>query len=128
MFCRAQKPAATPNSQAIRSSSAYAEVILRKTDLESDVESLLTTYTEEFPKLKESRYELGLIQKDLQTLLSQSDAPKLTLALGKLLVRRAELNVALWSLQKRFGDDHPDVKRARKKASIFDAAVKEILN
>lgn len=120
-----QKPSNA--SLPVKSSAAYAEVLLRKAELQSEVESLLESYTEEFPKVKESRYELGLLQKDFDKLLTQTDISKLTSALGKLLVRRAELNTDLWVLQTRFGAEHPEVKRARRKAEIFDSAVKEIM-
>jgi uncharacterized protein involved in exopolysaccharide biosynthesis len=112
---------------AAKSSPAYAEVLLRKVELQAEVESLLETYTEDFPKVKEQRYELGLIQKDIEKLLNQTDTSKLTQALGKLLVRRAELNTNLWVLQNRLGAEHPEVKRARRKVEGFDAAVTEIM-
>lgn len=115
------------SSQAIKSSPAYAEVLLRKTEVESTVDSLSDSYTADFPKVKESRYELGLIQKDLDKILAQTDATKLTLALGKLLVRRAELNTDLWALQNKYDANHPEVKRAARKVLSFDNAVKEIM-
>jgi hypothetical protein len=116
-------------AQAIKGTSAYAEVILRKTELESELEDFAVAYTEDFPKVKEARYELSLIEKDLAKLLSasNSDLAKLTLALGKLMVRRAELGTALWSLQAKFGADHPDVKRAQRRVSTFEKAIGDIL-
>lgn len=123
----AQSKSLSPSNQAVKSSPAYAEVLLRKTELDSEVESLLESYTEDFPKLKESRYELSLIQKDLDKVLTQTDVSKLTLALGKLLVRRAELNTDLWALQTKYGTEHPEVKRAKRKVLSFDNAVKEIM-
>lgn len=123
----AQSKSSSPSNQAIKSSSAYAEILLRKTELDSEVESLLESYTEDFPKLKESRYELGLIQKDLDKILAQTDVSKLTLALGKMLVRRATLNTNLWALQTKYGAEHPEVKRAKRKVLSFDNAVKEIM-
>ena len=130
MCANSGKAQTNSTREAVKSNKftpAYAELLLRKTELESDVESLLTSYTEEFPKIKEARYELNLIQKDLQTILIQTDASRLSLALGKLMTRRAELATTLWSLQKQYGDEHPDVKRARKKVFSFDSAIKEIL-
>ena len=123
----AQQPQKTSNNQAVKSSPAYAEILLRKTELESDVESLLISYTEDFPKIKESKFELILLQKDLQSLLTLTDASKLSLALGKLMVRRAVLSTDVWVLQTKYGDDHPEVKRAKRKVLSFDNAIKEIL-
>lgn len=123
----AQQKPSNAYSRQIKSSAAYAEILLRKAELQSEVESFLESYTEDFPKVKESRYELGLIQKDADKLLAQTDVSKLTQALGKLLVRRAELSTDLWTLQNRLGADHPEVKRARRKVESFDNAVKEIM-
>lgn len=120
-----QKPSNA--NQQIKSSAAYAEVLLRKAELQAEIESLLESYTEEFPKVKESRYEFGLLQKDIEKLSAQTDVSKLTQALGKLIVRRAELNTNLWVLQNRLGAEHPEVKRAQRKAAGFDSAVKEIM-
>lgn len=122
-----QKSTASSLNSAIKSSPAYAEVLLRRAELSSEVESLLESYTDDYPKVKESRYELGLIQKDLDKLLIQTDGLKLSSALGKLLIRRAELNTDLWALQSRLSAEHPDVKRARRKVAGFDEAIKEIM-
>lgn len=123
-------PSAPPVAvQTNRSTPAFAEILLRKTELESGLEDLLVGYTEEYPKVKETRYELGLINKDLEKILAvnASESSKLTLALGKLLVRRATLETDLWALRAKYGEENADVKRASRKVSVFDKAIKEIL-
>jgi len=112
-----------------KSSPAYAEVLLRKTDLLAELESLLVDYTEEYPKVKELRFETGSLQKELDILLAvnPAESSKLSAALGKLMVRKCELGTDLWVLQKEFNDQHPDVKRAKRKFEIFEAAIKDIL-
>ena len=123
------KPVQANNPSNAKSSPAYAEVLLQKTELLSELESLLIDYKEDFPKVKELRYETGLLQKELDRILAvnPADASKLTTALGKLMVRRCELGANLWSLQIQFNDEHPDVKRAKRKLEFFDAAINEIL-
>jgi predicted nuclease with TOPRIM domain len=123
------KPAPAVNANSAKTSPAYAEVLLRKTELLSELESLLIEYTEEYPKIKELRYESGLLQKELERLLAANaaDASRLSDALGKLMVRKCELGTNLWSLQQQFNDQHPDVKRAKRKAELFDAAINDIL-
>lgn len=123
-------PVNTLNSvNQIKSSPAYAEVLLRKTELLSDLESLLLEYTEEYPKVKELRFESDLLQKQLDRLLAINapEASKLSAALGKLMVRKCELETDLWALLKQFSDQHPDVKRAKRKVEIFEAAINDIL-
>jgi hypothetical protein len=133
VFCFAQAgtkaKVPTDEIQVLRSSAAYAEVVLRKAELESDLESLLMDYTEDFPKIQEERYGLGLIDTEIKRLstVKASDSSKLTQALGKIIVRKVELGTELWQLQKKYNADHPEVKRAKRKVEIFEKAIKEIL-
>jgi hypothetical protein len=86
-------------------------------------------FTEDYPKVKTNRYMLAQLQKQLDTLAATKpgDVAKLTLALGKLMVEKVELDTDVWSLQQTLADGHPDVKRAKRKVEIFDKAIKEIL-
>lgn len=140
LFCGAvgvnsQTPARPKASQTVaqaqtaRSTPAYAEVILRRAEIESELEGLLLDFTEDYPKVKQSRFGLANLRKQADMLLAVKPAEhsRLTLALGKLLVRRNDLETDLWVLQQSFADEHPDVKRARKKVEIFERAIKEIL-
>jgi hypothetical protein len=123
-------PASDARGQAeVRSSAAYAELMLKRAEYQSDLEVMLIEYTEEYPKVAETRYALEMIEKERNRLfgIRSADSGKLTVALGKLLVRKIELEVELWTLRKTFQDAHPDVKKAKKKADIYEAAVKEIL-
>lgn len=137
IFCYSQanpkdngQPKISPNSSSqAKKTPAYAELLLRRTERESELEEFLIGYTEEFPKVKEVRYELGLIQKETDKMLAVnvSEAGKLTLALGRLIVRKIELEVDLWNLRNQYKDDHSEVKRARRKIEIYEKAVREIL-
>jgi hypothetical protein len=121
---------AADTSDPRRSSAAYAEVLLRRTEIEADLESMLVEYTEDYPKVKQERFELTLIEKESQRVLAvkPGEIAKLTAALGKLIVRKVELEGELWNLQQHLGDGHPDVKRAKRKVEIFERAIKEILD
>jgi len=138
LVCAAQpkskpKPTPTPalppvNAQsAVKSSAAYAEVLLRKTEMEATLDDLSVEFTDEFPKVKEARYELGLLRKESDKLLAVGDASRLTLALGKLIVRKVEIETDLWILSQKYGDEHTDIKRAKRKVATYEKAIKEIL-
>jgi hypothetical protein len=124
-----QPSASNSPVQTMKSSPAYAEIILRRTEREAQLEEFLLDYTDEFPKVKELKFEVELLQKQLDKILavSASDAPKLSSALGKLLVRKTELEVDLWNLRRQYNADHPDVKRAIRKIEVYEKAIKEIL-
>jgi hypothetical protein len=136
MVCFGQaKPKPTPSPaevldlQPIRSSPAYAELLLRKTELQSDLDALLVDYTEEFPKIKEIRLELGFLKVEMDRLLAvkPADSAKLSQALGRLMLKKVELEAQLDALRSQYKDEHPDVRKARKKVETFESAIKEIL-
>jgi len=120
------KPSANPGS----SSPAYAELVLKRTELRSELESLILDYTEEFPRIKELKFILALFDRDIGRInrVKPEDSSKLTLALGKLMLRRIELETELVNLQKNYKDEHPDVKRAKRKVEIYESAISDILN
>ena len=113
----------------IKSSPAYAEVLLRKTELQADLESLLADYTESNPKIVDLRFELAVINRSLDRIyaVKATETGKLTLALGKLIVKKAALETDLARLQRSYSKDHQEVKRAKRKVEIFEAAVSEVL-
>jgi hypothetical protein len=114
---------------AVKASPAFAEVLLLKTELESELEALIIEYTDEHPRVKAVRFELTLVQKDIGRLLvvKPADSSLLTLALGKMMVRRIQLESELSGLKAKYNDEHPDVKRAKRRVEIFEASIKEIL-
>lgn len=116
-------------SEQVRASPAYAELILVRTELESGIESLLIDHTESFPKIVEDRYHLAMIDIALRRIaaVKPAEAGKLTLALGKMLVRAAELETDVWGLKLIYTDVHPEVKQGVKKLAIYEAAIKDIL-
>lgn len=113
----------------IKSSPAYAEVLLRKVELESTLEDLSVSYTDKYPKIQQIRYEIEKLNQELNRLLATNpnNASKLTIALGKLIVRKVQLEVDLWLLLQDYTEEADIVKRTRKKLSIFENAIKEIM-
>jgi len=114
---------------SIRSSPAYAEILLRKTELQADLEAYSADYTETNPKLLDTRFELSSLDREMERLFAvrPSETSKLTLALGKLMVRKAAIATDLNRLSRSYSKEHPEVKRTAKKVDIFESAIKEIL-
>ncbi len=127
--CFSQTNSKERNPTFVNSSPAFAEVLLKRTELEAELEELLVAYTLEFPKVKQIQFELKLINTEMDRLyaVKASESQKLTLALGKLIVRKVELESELWNLQKQYGDDHPNVKKAKRKVLVYDSAIKDVL-
>jgi hypothetical protein len=122
-------PVQTAQTNPVSRSAAWAELSLRKAELTAELESLLSEYTEDYPKIKEIKYSLQIVAEENLRLLrtKPAEADRLTPALGKLLVRKIELQTELWRLLQSYKDEHPDVKRAKRKVEVFEAAIKEIL-
>lgn len=123
------KPSTSGTAMDHRASPAFAELRLKKAELESELESLLLEYTDDFPKIKEIRATLGFLQKEIERLATVGPAgsQRLTPALGKLMVRKAEMETEVWRLSEMLQPAHPDLKRAKRRVEIFEAAIKEIL-
>jgi len=124
------KPVPTPAIvQGTKATAAYAEVALKRADVEAELESLLVEYTDEFPKVKELKYTLTRIDAEGGRLsgIKPADRDRATAALGKLMVRKVEAEIELWKVQQDYADNHPDVRRAKKKVEIYEKAIKEIL-
>jgi len=116
-------------SGPVKASSAFAEVLLKKTELLAEVEALAPDHTDESPKIVDLRYEIAGLDRYLAKMLSlaPTDTSRLTTALGKLIVKRMSLDAELNRLSRTLNSAHPDHKRAQKRVAVFDAAIKEIL-
>ena len=123
------KSDATTLPVSTTSSAAFAELLLKKTELQSEVEALMLDYTDEYPRLKEIRFVLTLIDRESSRLgkVKAADASRLTLALGKLISRKIDLETELWQKQASYKDEHPEVRRAKKRIEIFENAIAQIL-
>ena len=124
------KPVPTPTiAQSAKATAAYAEVALKRADVEAELESFLVEYTDEFPRVKELKYALTRIDVEGSRLgsIKPGERDRATAALGKLMVRKVEAEIELWKVQQDYADEHPEVKRAKKKVEIFEKAIKEIL-
>lgn len=113
----------------IRSSAAYAEILLRKTELQADIEAFGPDYTEASAKMIELRAELASLNRSLERVFAvrPSETGKLTQGLGKLIVRKAALDADLDRSLRKYSKEHPETKRAQRRADRFEAAIAEIL-
>lgn len=114
---------------SIKSSPAYAEIILRKSELLADIDAFGADYTEASPKMIELRSELVSLDRSLEKVFAvrPSETGRLTQALGKLIVRKAALDADLNRLSRNYSKEHPEVKRAQRRVDRFDSAIAEIL-
>lgn len=126
--CAAQAKPAAPAID-YRSSAAYAEVRLRQAEIEAELESSLSEYTEDHPKVREARVSLALLQKEIERLSAAGPAAvsRMTAAVGKLMVRKVEAETDLQKLLEALQPAHPDAKKAKRKVEVFEAAIRDVL-
>jgi hypothetical protein len=118
-----------PGAGSIKTSAAYIELVIHKADIDAELVDLLVEYTEEYPKVKQLKWEAGLVQAELENLLKvdSSVLPKLTESFAKLLLQKIKMQVDLAEVRSAHKDDHPDVQRAMRRVEIYDKAIKELL-
>jgi hypothetical protein len=119
----------TADQAMIKGTPAYAEALLRKTELLADLEAFTPDYTESNPKMLELRAELGSIDKSLARILAvkPAEAGRLTEALGRMMVKKAALEADLSHLSRQYNKDYPDVKRAQRRVDLYESAINDIL-
>jgi len=121
--------ASAEDQSAVKGTAAYAEVLLRKTELLADLEAFTPDYTEANPKMLELRAELASIDKSMTRILAVKPAQttRLTEALGRMMVEKAALEADLLHLSRQYNKDYPDVKRAQRRVDLYESAISDIL-
>ena len=122
-----QPPSANPAH--VLASAAYAEVSLRYVEVSAEIDAMLEDYTENHPSVLKARLVRASLTADNLRMRSvkPEDAGKLTAALGKTIVRKAELLADYKSLERQYPADSAEVRRAKKRYEYFAAVVDEIL-
>ncbi len=112
-----------------KSSAAFAELAVRKAELSGELKDLLQDYTEEYPEAKKKKTEIDFLQKEMDKIAKADGAtvPKLTTAVGKLLVRKVRIQMELELLKADYTDEYPLVQKTRRQLESFENEIKELL-
>ena len=121
--------APTADQTAIKGTPAYAEVLLRKTELLADLDAFTPDYTDANPKILDLRAELASLDKSLDRILAvrSAQAGRLTEALGRMMVKKAALEADLQRLTRQYNKDYPEVKRAQRRVDLYESSINDIL-
>jgi hypothetical protein len=122
-------PVTAKRNPAIRDTAAYVELLVSKTVSEADLQILLVDFNEEAAQVKEKRFELALLEQTMKNIetVPADKLPKLTSAVGKLLVRRIEAEARLKTLIGAYAEQHPLVQKGRIRVQVFGDAIKKLL-
>src|SRR6476620_9734047 len=121
--------ASATDQSAIKGTPAYAEVLLRKTELLADLDAFTPDYTEANPKMLELRAELASIDRSMTRILAVKppQTSRLSEALGRMMVKKAALDADLQRLSRQYNKDYPDVKRAQRRVDLYESAISDII-
>ncbi|HEX8194575.1 MAG TPA: hypothetical protein VF571_00060 [Pyrinomonadaceae bacterium] len=113
----------------VKTSPAYAELVMKRTEVAADLEVLLPDYTEESPEVREKRLSLQILDAALKRLetVTLEQYLALTPAVGKMLARKLEAEAELKILSEIYTDEHPAVKKSKIRFKVFDAELKRLL-
>ncbi len=108
---------------------AYAEVYAARVEAEADLKVLATDLTEETVRVREKKLERDLLAREIRWLeaLPSTSHDKMTMALGRLLVRKTQAEVNLKMLSENYADGFPAVKKARAKIDVYNGEIQKLL-
>ena len=126
--------ASRPNNKTskrlpVHTTAAYAEVYAQKIETEADLKALLIDYNDEAPDVRAKKLELNLFAREIRWLeaLPPESLPKLTLAMGRILVRKTQAEMNLKNLLQSYSDEHPLVKKAKARLTVYTDEVAKLL-
>ena len=118
-----------PQTSDPKSTDAYRVLTLHKIAVAADLVDLTTRYSPGSPLVQSKRFELEMISREIERLLSIDLAlvPRLSANYGKLLLKKVDLEVELNSLERVFTAQHPRVTRTRVTIGLLDRETESML-
>lgn len=116
-------------NSALKSSAAYGELIAAQAEAKVDLKILLFDYKEAAPQVVAKQKLIESYKTEIAKLeaMPATIAPKLTLALGRLLVKKIEAEAELNDLIEEYAEEHPSVKKARVRFQVFTEETNKLL-
>jgi len=96
----------------VKTTSAYTMLTLRKTAIEAELKEMLSSYTSDFPAVRNKQIELDTLKRELKLMAASNKAalPKLTEAYGALVLQRVKLATEMQALSLEYTSNHPTVR------------------
>lgn len=118
-----------PVTAAVANSAAFAEIYAGKVEAEADLKVLTMDLTEDAAQVREKKLERDLLARAIRWLeaLPAASQPKLTMALGRLAVRKAQAEANLKTVSQDYADEHPTVKKARARLAVYNSELEKLL-
>jgi hypothetical protein len=114
---------------SVHTTLAYAEVFAQKVETEADLKVLSVDMAEGAPQILEKKLFRDFLQREIEWLekLPPASHPKMTLAFGKMIVRKVQAEVDQKMLADNYADSHPLIKKARARFTIYQDEINKLL-
>jgi beta-lactamase regulating signal transducer with metallopeptidase domain len=112
-----------------RLSQAYAELILRKAELEAKLSQLRESQTGTSPDVVMAREKLEALSREMDRMaaIKAEQLQRLSTAYGQLIWRKAMLEAEIRSLLRRVTSEHPDVQFKRAELEALKRELDKLL-
>jgi uncharacterized protein involved in exopolysaccharide biosynthesis len=112
-----------------KSTEAYGALVLRKVEVEAEYKEMLVDYTEEHPRVKIKKAEIDSLNFEMEKIaaMDSSFIPKLTATVGKLVLKKIDLQTEVNKLLLQYSEDHDLVKRAKQKVAVIEEEIQKVL-
>jgi hypothetical protein len=122
-------PAQAAPVSKIADTGAYAEVYAARVEADADLKVLSTDLTEETVQVREKKLERDLLAREIRWLeaLPLLSHDKMTMALGRLLVRKTQAEVSLKMLSENYAESFPTVKKAKTRIEVYNDEIQKLM-
>jgi hypothetical protein len=110
-------------------SQAYSLLIQRRVKVEAEMETLLTEYDSDWPRVKKLRHELDALKLEMKSMREVADAltPKLTSGYGGLILRKVSLTSEIQSLLEEESPEWPPLKEKQRELELLEKQIQKVL-
>lgn len=114
---------------SVQTTLAYAEVFAQKVEAEAELKVLMIDMTDDAPQVREKKLRRDFLQREIEWLekLPAALHPKMTLALGKIIVRKVQAEVDQKMFAENYADEHPLIKKARARFAVYKDEIDKLL-
>ena len=124
-----QSPSPGSSACDAKTTPAYGVLVLRKADLEAELQMMLARFTEAHPDVRLKKIELDVLEREMKRMetVAQEGLPKFTATYGNLILHQVKVEVELETLMAQLSEQHPDVKNKRAELDILKREIDKVL-
>jgi len=113
----------------VKTTSAYSMLIIRKVEVEAELEKVLSEYTGDHPRAKIKQFELDALGVEVARMAetAESNLVRLTPAYGTLILQKVKLASEMQALLFEYTSEHPNVRRKEVELNLLEHEIAKLL-